>query len=98
MIPTAEREAKMNIEAALLQQGQVATMFGIVAVAGQFAETLVSKGILTVAEAQSTLSNIAEELRNDGDANEGGKYAKPAFMIASELDERAVKLAAKFGK
>jgi hypothetical protein len=54
--------------------GQVSTMFGIVAVARQFAETLVSKGILSVAEAQSTLSNIAEELRNDGDANDG-KYA-----------------------
>lgn len=78
-----------------LGKGQVATMFGIVAVAGQFAETLVSKGILSVAEAQSTLSNIAEELRNDGDAD-GGKYADATFKIASALDSRAIALAAKF--
>ncbi len=76
-------------------KGQMSTTFGIVAVAGQFAETLVSNGILSVAEAQSTLSNIAEELRNDGDANDG-KYAKSAFRIANELDQRAIKLAAKF--
>jgi hypothetical protein len=77
--------------------GQVASIFGIIAVASQFAETLVSKKILTVAEAQSTLSNIAEELRNDGDA-EDGKYAKPAFVIANELDQRAIDLGRKFPK
>ena len=78
-----------------LMKGQVSTMFGIVAVAGQFAQTLVSKGVLSVADAQSTLANIAEELRNDGD-NDGGKYADPTFRIANELDKRAIALAQKF--
>jgi hypothetical protein len=42
-----------------------------VAIAGQFAETLIGRGFLSVAEAQSTLSNIAEEMRDDGDADGG---------------------------
>jgi hypothetical protein len=79
-----------------LIKGQVAAMFAIVAVAGQFAETLVNKGVLSVADAQSTLTNIAEELRNDGD-RDGGKYADPTFKIANELDKRAIALADKFG-
>jgi hypothetical protein len=75
--------------------GQVATMFGIAAVAGQFAEALVGKEVLSVAEAQTVLTKIAEELRNDGD-KENGKYAKPAYMIANQIDQRAIALKAKF--
>jgi hypothetical protein len=70
-------------------------MFGIVAVAGQFAEALVGKKVFSVAEAQTVLTKIAEELRNDGD-KENGKYAKPAYMIAGQIDERAIDLRAKF--
>ena len=76
-------------------KGQVATMFSIVAVAGQFAEALIAKEIFSVAEAQTVLTKIADELRNDGD-KENGKYAKPAYMIAGQIDERAIALKAKF--
>ena len=78
----------------LVIKGQTVTMMGIVAVAGQFAETLIRKGVLSVADAQSTLSNIAEELRNDGDANTG--LAEPAFRIAGVLDDRAIAIGKKF--
>jgi hypothetical protein len=81
----------------LLIKGQTVTMMAVVAVAGQFAETLIRKGVLTVADAQSTLSNIAEELRDDGDAD-GRQLADPAFRIANDLDARAVAIGEKFGK
>lgn len=80
-----------------LIKGQLATIEAVVAVAGQFAETLVSKGILSVAEAQATLSNIAEELRGDGDLD-SGKTARVSYSIANDIDQRAISLAKKFGK
>lgn len=82
---------------ALKQLGiaQVATMFGIAAVAGQITEALVGKQVLSVAEAQTVLTRIADELRNDGDG-ENGKWAKPAYMIANQIDQRAIALKAKF--
>jgi hypothetical protein len=52
-------------------------MFAIVTVAGQFAEALANKGVLSVSDAQGILAAIAEELRGDGE-NNGGKYAKPS--------------------
>ena len=78
----------------LLGHGQAATMMGVVAVAGQFAEMLVRKGVLSVADAQNTLSYMAEELRDYGDANAG--LVDPAFQLAATLDDRAIAIGKKF--
>jgi hypothetical protein len=48
-----------------------------------------------VAEAQTFLSNVAEELRDDGDAD-GGKCSESTFAIANAMDERAIYTGKKF--
>ncbi|MCK1507188.1 hypothetical protein [Bradyrhizobium sp. 18] len=82
----------MNKQALLkLVEGQVATMFAVVSVAGKVVEGLVAKGCISAADGQAVLTGIAEELRDDGDG-ENGKCAEPAYRIASELEERAFAL------
>ncbi|MCK1657131.1 hypothetical protein [Bradyrhizobium sp. 151] len=80
-------------EAALreLIKGQVATMMAVVAVAGNVVERLVLKGVLSVEDGRAILSGIAEELRNDGDDDQG-KYSDPAYRIANEIEKRAFAL------
>lgn len=72
-------------------RGMAATMMSVVTVAGIFAELLVRQGLLTADEAKGALCAMADEVRDDGNANEG-KTALAAFAIAGALDGRAFSL------
>jgi hypothetical protein len=69
-------------------------MMAVITVAAVFAEALVKRGVLSAADAQSLLSDIAEEIRNDGD-EEAGQLARPSYVIASAIEQRAIALGKK---
>jgi hypothetical protein len=52
--------------------------------------------VISVADAQSTLSNIADELRALG-GSEGSKYVDPVFKIANSMDKRAIEIGKRSG-
>jgi hypothetical protein len=66
-----------------LVNGQVATTMAVEALAAQLAEILVRKRLLSLTDAQGLLVAIAEELRSDGDRNDG-KLANPCCRMASK--------------
>lgn len=71
-----------------ISKGQVATMMAVVTVAASVVEGLIKRGVLSVADGQAILGSMAEEIRRDGDEDDG-KTSQPSYGIAASIEARA---------
>lgn len=79
-------------QAKIIAGTAMALSASIIASTSRIVEKMVQHGCISVQDGQAIFSEIAEEIRTDGDQNNNEAMRRGTYMIATELERRAFAL------